>query len=98
MGLIHIMKRGGEDVQRFEDAIYEAKEAISEICEFYEEMKSQFGEGEESEVLKALRPLMAERPRGQQISGVRFVSDALPRTATGKIKRWELQQKVGTWI
>ena len=30
---------------------------------------------------------------GQQLGGVRFVSEPLPRTATGKIKRWELQQK-----
>jgi hypothetical protein len=42
------MKRGGEDVQRFEDAIYEAKEAISEICEIYEEMKSQFSDSDDS--------------------------------------------------
>lgn len=48
MGLIHIMKRGGEDVQRFEDAIYEAKESISEICEIYEEMKSQFSDEDSS--------------------------------------------------
>ena len=52
------------------------------------------GEGEESDVLRTLRPLMAERPRGQQLGGVRFVSDPLPRTATGKIKRWELQQNL----
>ena len=52
------------------------------------------GEGEESDVLRTLRPIMAERPRGQQLAGVRFVSDPLPRTATGKIKRWELQQNL----
>ena len=52
------------------------------------------GEGEEAEILKTLRPLMSERPRGQQLCGVRFVSDPLPRTATGKIKRWELQQNL----
>jgi len=52
------------------------------------------GEGEEWRVLSKLRPLMAQRPRGQQISRIVFLPDALPRTATGKIKRWELQQKL----
>ena len=50
------------------------------------------GEGEEDGILRALRPVLAERPRGQQLGGVRFVSEPLPRTATGKIKRWELQR------
>ena len=50
-------------------------------------------EGEESALMEKLRPVMAERPRGQQLSGIRFIHDPLPRTATGKIKRWELQQK-----
>lgn len=44
MGLIHIMERGGEDVNRFESALYDAKEAIMEICETFESMKSQFSE------------------------------------------------------
>lgn len=52
------------------------------------------GEGEEDEILRALRPVLAERPRGQQLGSVRFVSEPLPRTATGKIKRWELQRYV----
>ena len=52
------------------------------------------GEGEESEVLRALRPVLAERPRGQQLGGVRFIAEPLPRTATGKIKRWELQRRI----
>ena len=52
------------------------------------------GEGDERELLSRLRPVTDKRPRGQQLSAVVFVSDPLPRTATGKIKRWELQQKV----
>ena len=52
------------------------------------------GKGEEWRVLSQLRALMAQRPRGQQISRIVYVPDALPRTATGKIKRWELQQKL----
>lgn len=41
-------------------------------------------------VLGAIRPVMAELPRGQQISAVLFTDRPLPRTATGKVKRWEL--------
>ena len=33
-------------------------------------------------------------PRGQQLAGILITDEALPRTATGKIKRWELQKKV----
>jgi acyl-coenzyme A synthetase/AMP-(fatty) acid ligase len=33
-------------------------------------------------------------PRGQQLAAVLVVNEPLPRTATGKIKRWELQQKM----
>ncbi|MBO5557039.1 MAG: AMP-binding protein, partial [Oscillospiraceae bacterium] len=52
------------------------------------------GEGEETAIRDALRPLMEELPRGQQIRRILITDDPLPRTATGKIKRWELQQKV----
>ncbi len=48
---------------------------------------------EQDELLQLLRPVLEARPRGQQIQKILFVSDPLPRTATGKIKRWELQQK-----
>ena len=51
------------------------------------------GEGEEAEILQKLRPVTEGRPRGQQIAGVIVVKEPLPRTATGKIKRWELQRK-----
>ena len=47
-----------------------------------------------SAVVEQLKPLMALRPRGQQLREILFVQDPLPRTATGKIQRWELQQKV----
>ncbi len=52
------------------------------------------GEGDERAVLEALRETLARRPRGQQIARVLMVSEPLPRTATGKLKRWELQRKV----
>lgn len=54
------------------------------------------GEAEEDELKRLLAPLMSTRPRGQQIAGFIVTNDPLPRTATGKIKRWELQQKAGT--
>ena len=53
------------------------------------------GEADKAELLEKLRPLMAELPRGQQLRDILITNEALPRTATGKIKRWELQQKVG---
>ena len=52
------------------------------------------GEAEEATLQEKLKPLMAELPRGQQLGGILITDEALPRTATGKIKRWELQQKV----
>ena len=51
------------------------------------------GEGDAREIEKRLRPLMAGQPRGRQLAGVYVVDRPLPRTATGKIKRWELQQE-----
>ena len=41
------------------------------------------GQAEKAELWKVLRPIMETMPRGQQ------------RTASGKIKRWEVQQKAG---
>ncbi len=37
-----------------------------------------------------LRGVMAGLPRGQQLSDILFTGKPLPRTATGKVKRWEL--------
>ena len=53
------------------------------------------GEAEERELREKLRPLMARLPRGQQLAAILITADPLPRTATGKIKRWEVQQKAG---
>ena len=51
------------------------------------------GEADARDLNKALLPLMTELPRGQRLAGIEITQDPLPRTATGKIKRWELQQK-----
>jgi long-subunit acyl-CoA synthetase (AMP-forming) len=54
------------------------------------------GEADAKDIEKRLRPLMVDQPRGRQITAVYVVSHPLPRTATGKIKRWELQQETET--
>jgi long-subunit acyl-CoA synthetase (AMP-forming) len=53
------------------------------------------GEASAEDLAARLRPLMAELPRGQQLAGIIITQDPLPRTATGKIKRWEIRQKAG---
>ena len=56
-----------------------------------------FGEESERETLtRALEGHMRTLPRGQQLKTIRFVNSPLPRTATGKIKRWSIQQKEET--
>ncbi|MBR2582739.1 MAG: acyl--CoA ligase [Oscillospiraceae bacterium] len=52
------------------------------------------GEGDAKALGEKLRGLMRTLPRGQQIADILITDEPLPRTATGKIKRWELQQKV----
>ena len=53
------------------------------------------GEADPGDISVKLRDTMRQLPRGQQITEIIVTADPLPRTATGKIKRWELQQKVG---
>lgn len=50
------------------------------------------GQGEKQELWEKLRPLMDSLPRGRQLAGMDTVSYPLPRTATGKLKRWELDK------
>ena len=40
-----------------------------------------------------LKPVMAQRPRGQQLHGIVFYGGPLPRTASGKIMRWAVQRE-----
>ena len=51
---------------------------------------------ERDAVQRAIEPVMQTQPFGRRIKQIRFVNQPLPRTATGKIKRWVLQQKVVT--
>ena len=53
------------------------------------------GEAEKKDLMEKLQVFQQELPRGQQITDILFTSELLPRTATGKIKRWEIQRKVG---
>ena len=47
--------------------------------------------GDPKAVLEKLRPVLEQRPRGQQINRVIFDPQPLPRTVTGKLKRWEIK-------
>ena len=49
----------------------------------------------EAELREKLRPIMAELPRGQQIGRIYFTDQPMPRTATGKVKRWEIGKEEG---
>ena len=53
------------------------------------------GQAEKAELWKVLRPIMETMPRGQQLRDILITDEPLPRTASGKIKRWEVQQKAG---
>ena len=46
MGLVTIMKRGGEDYRDYKKAVKMAKEAIDVICSLTEEMEDEYGYGE----------------------------------------------------
>lgn len=46
--------------------------------------------GNEKEILEKIRPVTEQYPRGQQVQKIVTVSKPLPRTATGKLKRYEI--------
>lgn len=48
-------------------------------------------EDEREALTAALEPLMRDLPLGRRLRAIRFVRSPLPRTATGKIKRWAIQ-------
>ena len=53
-------------------------------------LRIQADAARETEIRQKLRPLMAELPRGQQIGRIQFTDQPMPRTASGKVKRWEI--------
>lgn len=46
------------------------------------------GQADEQKLWEKLKPLMDSMPRGRQLGGIEIISAPLPRTATGKLKRW----------
>ncbi len=50
-------------------------------------------EGDRAPLWEKLKPVMAERPRGQQLRDIVFYGGPLPRTASGKIMRWAVQRE-----
>ena len=55
----------------------------------------QGAETEREALTAQLETVMKTLPIGRRLKAMYIVHDPLPRTATGKIKRWALQQKVG---
>ena len=51
-------------------------------------------ESERVDLTIALTGLMRDQPINRRLKDIIIITEPLPRTATGKIKRWELQQKV----
>ena len=51
------------------------------------------GKSEEEGIAEAVLPLMKTLPRGQQIRRI-LMTGAIPRTATGKVRRWALAEEV----
>ena len=50
----------------------------------------QQADGDPAAVFTKIRPVLEERPRGQQIVKIIFQAAPLPRTQTGKLKRWKI--------
>ncbi len=46
----------------------------------------------ESEVKKAVDAFNEKQPIGKRIMNIRIIPGALPRTATGKLKRWKVEE------
>ncbi len=47
---------------------------------------------EKEELFRKIRGVISARPRGQQIKDIFFSAKPLPRTAAGKLRRWELNK------
>lgn len=48
----------------------------------------------DDQLWQCLAPYQAARPQGQQIAAILRQTQPLPRTATGKVKRWELNGRI----
>ena len=76
------------------EARLQALLGAAELAVFLEEdgpaLLLQGDAAQEPFVWEKLRPVMAELPRGQQIRRLYFTRLPMPRTSTGKIRRWEI--------
>ena len=45
-------------------------------------------------LLQKLADVQAKRPRGQQLTDIIILGDPLPRTATGKLRRWAIARRL----
>lgn len=61
MGLIHIMKRGGDDLYEYKKALKMAKKGIEMLCEISEEMEDEYGYGERGSYRREEEDDMQER-------------------------------------
>ena len=46
------------------------------------------------EILEKIAPVIRKYSRGRQITDVLMIKEKLPRTASGKIRRWQLQKEI----
>ena len=44
MGIVHIMKRGGDDLYEYKKALKMAKKGIELLCELSDEMEDEYGD------------------------------------------------------
>ena len=51
-------------------------------------------ERDDAAIYAAIEPYQGSRPRSQQVTAIARQTEPLPRTATGKIKRWELNTRL----
>lgn len=51
-------------------------------------------ESEKKQIQKQLKGIMSRRSRGQQLRDIILIGTPMPRTTTGKIKRWELMEMI----
>ena len=49
MGIVHIMKRGGDELHEYKKALKMAKKAVEMLCELSEEMEDKYGYDERDE-------------------------------------------------
>ena len=49
MGIVHLMKRGGEDLYEYKKALKMAKKGIELLCDLSDEMEEEYGYKERDE-------------------------------------------------